>query len=141
MFATEPLVGDLSNNADYAEWKANYSYLDAVYHLDDEEMQGAEIVAAHFIDCVKQVNAYMEGKEFKTPAERKAFLTNAVYQVIDPSDLDGSADKDHHPTSDTLKEMFEQAVAESVLEVTDAAPDCKELTDLIAERQVKSAKI
>ncbi len=135
MFATEPLVGDLSNNADYAEWKANYSYLNAVYHLDDAEMAGAEIVAAHFIDCVNQVNAYMEGQEFKTPAERKAFLTNAVYQVIDPSDLDGS-----DATEETLKEMFAHAVAESVLEVTDSAPDCKELTDLIAERQQKKAE-
>ena len=136
MFKAAPLVGDLSNNADYAEWQSNYAYLDAVYYLDDAEMQGAEIVAAHFIDCVNQVNGYMKDQEFKTPAERKAFLTNAIYQVIDPADLDGS-----DATEETLKEMFAHAVAESVLEVTESAPDCQTLSDLIAERQQKAGEV
>ena len=137
-----PAVGvDVTQDPDYAEWKSNYSYLHAVYLLDDAEMQGAEIVAAHFIDCVNQVNAYMKDKTFKTEAERKAFLTNCVYQVVDPSDIDGSADEKNAPTADTLKEMFAQAVKDSVLEVSPDAPGCKELTDMLAERREKTAQV
>ena len=124
--------------ADSEEWQRDFAWLDAVYHLDDAEMRGAEIVAAHFIDCVQKVERFVADEEAKAPfptdKARKAFLANAVCQVVEPFDIDGSADHANQPTKQTLAEMFAEAVKDSSLEIAPGTDDCRELSDLLAER-------
>lgn len=161
-----PQVGvDLENDPEYAEWKSNYAFINTMYYLDEEEMKAAEIVAAHFVDCKNQVLAYMKDYDAQVEAHlnaggplptgwdtdaadpailaarRKAHLTNAVYQVIDPADIDGSADEGHTPTADTLKEMFAHAIADSTKEIAPDSQEAKELTALLEERQQKAAQL
>ena len=120
-----------------AEWKRDWAWLDAVYYLDDAEMAGAEIVAAHFLDCVAKVKGYMAEWEAANPDKdvpsyaqsRAAALTNAVYQVVEPSDIDGG-----EPTEDALDALSPVAVPDSVIEVAADTADGQELVSLLAER-------
>ena len=116
---------------DYEEWKTKWSYLESVYYLDEEEMEAAEIVAAHFIKCVEEVKSYMEGREFRNDEERKAFLMNAVYQVVDPADIDGG-----EATTDTIAATVPPRGKDAPPEVdiNPESEDGRAFSELIAER-------
>ncbi len=81
-------------DADFQEWKGKWAYIEAVYYVDQETLDGCEVIAAKFISTVAEINALMQGREFSTPEERQAFLQNAIFQVVDPamvSEIDASA--------------------------------------------------
>lgn len=119
----------VDTDPEYAEWVKDWKWLDATYYLDSDEMEGAEIVAAHFVDCVNQINGYMADKTFANERERLAFLQNAIYQVVDPADIDGS-----EITADTIYEMSPIAEKDSVIELGQDTDKCKELETLVEER-------
>lgn len=123
--------------ADFAEWRRDWAWLDAVYYLDEAEMQGAEIVAAHFLDAVKQVRDYMAQFDAQNPDtgtpdyvnKRKSYLTNAIYQVVDPVDIDGN-----DATFDALDEMSPISEPDKVVEVTCESAEDMQLAEMLNER-------
>lgn len=119
---------------DAVEWIRDWSYIEAVYYLDDEEIESAEIRAAKFISCVKQVEAFMDGRKFKSELERITMLQSAVEQVIDPEDIDGS-----DATSEALEAIKPIAVPDSEVKLDPTAASTQELERLLKERQDASA--
>lgn len=72
-------------DADYREWKEKWAYLEAVYYVDEETLDGCEAIAAKYVSTVDEINSIMKGREFNTQEEKMAFLQNAIFQVVDPS--------------------------------------------------------
>lgn len=143
LYPDAPIV---DGDPDYEEWKRDWAWLDAVYYLDEAEMAGAEIVAKHFIDCVHAVEGYMAEWDAANTIEamgevthkqaRAAALTNAVYQVVEPSDIDGG-----EPTEDALDELSPIAVPDSVIEVAADTADGQALVAQLDERARLAAEI
>lgn len=127
-------LGDESD-PEFKEWEEKWAYLEAVYYLDDGELAGAEALAARFVDKVKQVEAFVDGKPFNTPQERLAMLQNAVYQVLEPEDVDGGAD-----VMDAIADLS-TPVPDSVVEYSPDSPDGAELLAMLGERKALNAEI
>ncbi len=88
-FAFTPPPAD-AEDADYKEWLDDWAYLEAVYFVSDDEIAACETIAAHFFANVEAVKAAVAAQTFNTEQERKTALQNAIYQVVDPADIDGS---------------------------------------------------
>ncbi len=117
------------SDADFAEWKEKWSWLEAVYFIDDGELDACEERAAHFIDKVQQVNEIMKDRTFDTDNDRVAFLQNAIYQVVDPADIDGS-----EATADALDELS-APVKDLEVALDPNGEECRNVIELLDERK------
>lgn len=117
-FPSTPVSDD---DANYQEWRTKWAYLEAVYYVDEETLDGCEAIAARFVKDCEEINGYMAGKEFATDDERKAFLQNAIFQVVEPSfisEIDastGSIADLAHPVKDSVLVIAEGSEDEGYL--------------------------
>lgn len=117
-------------DGDYGEWRDKWSYLEGVYYVDDEEVAAAEAIAARFFSCLNQVKEFMKGREFRTEDERRAFLTNAVFQVVEPTDLGGD-----DATADAIGNVLSKVQVPDVeVEIPVVSEDGKALGALLESR-------
>ena len=124
---------NLLDDPDLTEWEDNrWGKLEAMYLVDQEELDACEQVASLFIGRVEQVKAFMAGQEFEGEAERMAALSSAVRQVWPADELDGSA-----ATADAVRAVTGTVAPDSV----DVFDESSELHQLVAERAEIAARI
>lgn len=106
------------DDPDLTEWEDNrWGKLEAVYYVDEEEIQACEDIAAMFIDRVHKVEAYMADKKFNNEDERKAAIVNAIRQVWPAEELD-----DSESTADTVVAITDDVVVNSVETYDELSP-------------------